>query len=318
MVTPTAMHPGQLDVPLATARALVAEQFPQWADLDVAPGPATGTVHAIYRIGSDLAARFPLQAEDVPTARRRLHAEAAANREILGRSRFPVPEPVALGEPGHGYPMPWAVQTWLPGRTADVADPGASPDFAHDLALFIADLRSLDTAGRRFDRPGRGGDLRAHDAWVQTCLGKSQGLLDVPRLGVLWSRLRELPRTAPDAMTHGDLMPGNVLVFGGRLAGVLDCGDVGPADPALDLVGAWHLLDAGPRRLLRDDLKCEDLEWERGKAWAVEQALGLVWYYVRTNPTMSRTGQRTLRRILADEDGADEDGADEPNQPDQR
>jgi aminoglycoside phosphotransferase (APT) family kinase protein len=85
-------------------------------------------------------------------------------------------------------------------------------------------------------------------------------------------------------MTHGDLMPGNLLVSRGRLAGVLDTGSLAPADPALDLVGAWHLL-----------------EWERGKAWAFEQAMGLVAYYAATNPTMSRIGRRTLDRILADE-----------------
>jgi aminoglycoside phosphotransferase (APT) family kinase protein len=55
-------------------------------------------------------------------------------------------------------------------------------------------------------------------------------------------------------------------VSDGRLAGVLDVGDFGPADPALDLVIAWHLLEAGPRQALRDNLGCDDLQWERGKA----------------------------------------------------
>jgi len=113
--------------------------------------------------------------------------------------------------------------------------------------------------------------------------------------------MRTLPRgAAEDVMTHGDLIPGNVLVRGGRLAGILDAGGLGPADPALDLVGAWHLLDAGPRQALRDDLDRDDLEWERGKAWAFEQAMGLVWYYVDSNPAMSRMGRRTLERIVAD------------------
>jgi aminoglycoside phosphotransferase (APT) family kinase protein len=101
-------------------------------------------------------------------------------------------------------------------------------------------------------------------------------------------------------MTHGDLIPGNVLVRDGHLAGVLDVGGLGPADPALDLVAAWHLLEAGPRQSLRDDLGCDDLEGERGKAWAFEQAMGAVWYYAETNPAMSRMGRTTLERILAD------------------
>jgi aminoglycoside phosphotransferase (APT) family kinase protein len=84
---------------------------------------------------------------------------------------------------------------------------------------------------------------------------------------------------------------------------VLDTGGLAAADPALDLVGAWHLLESAPRQVLRSALGCGPLEWEPGKAWALEQAVGLVWYYVDSNPAMSRTGRRTLDRILEDEDG---------------
>jgi aminoglycoside phosphotransferase (APT) family kinase protein len=160
-------------------------------------------------------------------------------------------------------------------------------------------VRAIGTRGRTYGGRGRGGELQSQDEWVQTCLSRSERLLDVPRLRLLWSVLRDLPRGAgPDVMTHGDLIPGNVLVSGGRLAGVIDVGGLGPADPALDLVGAWHLLEDGPRQVLRDDLGCDDLEWERGRAWAYAQAIGLVWYYVQSNPVMSRLGRRTLDRLL--------------------
>ena len=101
-------------------------------------------------------------------------------------------------------------------------------------------------------------------------------------------------------MTHGDLIPGNVLVSDGRLAGVLDVGGLGPADPAVDLVCAWHLLEAAPRRLLRQELGCDDVEWARGRAWAFEQAMGAVWYYAESNQPMSRMGRRTLARLMAE------------------
>jgi aminoglycoside phosphotransferase (APT) family kinase protein len=295
------MHADQLAVPVAMVRALVAEQFPTWQGLPVRSIASQGTVNAIFRIGDHLAARFPLQPVDVQATRRWLAAEQRAARTLLGRTRFPTPEPVAVGEPGAGYPLPWSVQTWLPGMVATAHDPGASVAFAHDLAEFISDVRAIDTGGRTFRGGGRGGDLRSHDAWMETCFGHSEGLLDVPRLRRMWSVMRNLPRgAAPDAMTHGDLIPGNVLVSGGRLAGVLDVGGLGPADPALDLVGAWHLLDAGPRQALREVLGCGDLEWERGKAWAFEQAMGAVWYYRDSNPPMSQMGRRTLDRIVAD------------------
>lgn len=117
----------------------------------------------------------------------------------------------------------------------------------------------------------------------------------------LWEGMRDLPRGAdPDVMSHRDLIPGNVLVRGDRLAGVLDVGGLGPADPALDLIGAWHLLDAGPRMIFRGLMGCSDIEWARGRAWAFIQAMGAVWYYVDSNPEMSRWAMRTLARVTVE------------------
>ncbi len=294
------MHANQLTVSPETARTLVDEQFPEWRGLPITSIAHHGTVNAIFRIGDHFTARFPLQPGHVDSTRRQLESEAEAARELAGRTRFPTPEPVALGEPGAGYPLPWSVQTWLPGVVATDEDPGGSVAFAHDLADLINGLRAIDTRGRTFAGKGRGGDLQSHDAWMETCFKHSERLLDVRRLRQMWEDLRSLPRKAGDVMTHSDLIPGNVLVSAGRLAGILDVGGFGPADPALDLVSAWHLLEAGPRQVLRLDLECDDLEWERGKAWAFAQAMGLVWYYLETNPVMSRMGQRTLERILAD------------------
>ncbi|MCG7523538.1 aminoglycoside phosphotransferase family protein [Streptomyces sp. OfavH-34-F] len=292
------MHDDQVELTVDVVAALVREQFPQWGGERIRPLASTGTVNGIFRIGEGLSARFPLRLVEADEAQRVLEREARASAELAAVSPFPVPEPVALGEPGAGYPMPWAVQTWLPGVVAFEADPGGSGAFAEDLAAFITALRAADTRGRVFDGDNRGGVLTDHDAWVARCFEESEGLLDVPRLRRMWGELRELPRKAPDVMSHGDLIPGNVLVGGGRLGGVLDTGGFGPADPALDLVGAWHLLQAGPRDVLRRALGCDELEWERGKAWAFEQAMGLVWYYAESNPQMSAMGRRTLDRIL--------------------
>lgn len=292
------MHADQVDVTADIVATLVREQFPRWSGRAIRLLPSTGTVNAIFRIGDDLSARFPLRLADAAEALAVLEEEARASAELAEVSPFPVPEPVALGEPGPGYPMPWSVQTWLPGTVASDADASGSHAFAEDLAAFISALRNAGTRGRSFSGDNRGGVIADHDDWMAKCFKESEGLLDVPRLRRAWNRFRELPRTSADVMSHGDLIPGNVLVTRDRLGGVLDTGGFGPADPALDLVGAWHLLESGPRQVLRQALRCDDLEWERGKAWAFEQAMGLVWYYVESNPSMSRLGRRTLDRIL--------------------
>jgi aminoglycoside phosphotransferase (APT) family kinase protein len=292
------VHADQLTVSAGTVRGLVGEQFPRWRGLPVRAVPAQGTVNAIFRIGDRLAARFPLRPGDAGEVWRELAAEAAAARELAGRTRFATPEPVALGEPGPGYPLPWSVQTWVPGTPAQPDHPAGSDAYARDLAELVRGIRAIDTRGRTFAGPGRGGDLRAHDAWVETCFERSEGLLDVPALRRTWAELRELPRVAADVMCHGDLIPGNVLVAGDRLTGVIDVGGLGPADPALDLVAAWHLLDPGPRGVFRAGLGCPDLDWARGRGWAFEQALGAAWYYAGTNPAVARMGQRTLDRLV--------------------
>ncbi|MFB6985683.1 aminoglycoside phosphotransferase family protein [Streptomyces sp. NPDC056304] len=292
------MHDDQVEVTTETVAALVREQFPQWSGKEIQLLKSSGTVNTIFRIGNDLSARFPLRLVDAAEKRVFLQREAEASAELAQVSPIPSPQPVALGEPGAGYPMPWSVQTWLQGTVAWDADPSGSHAFAQDLADFIEALRKADTRGRRFNGQGRGGVLGDHDAFMEKSFTESEGLLDVPRVRRMWGRFRELPRESDDVMSHGDLIPGNVLVSGGRLSGVLDGGSFGPANPALDLVAAWHLLQEGPRDVLRQALGCDDLEWERGKAWAFAQAMGLVWYYVESNPTMSRTGKQTLDRIL--------------------
>lgn len=296
------MHEGQLALDVGQVRRLVASQFPQWAGLPVHPVASAGTVNALFRIGEGLVARFPLVGADAEAVRRDLELEAERAAELAGGTSVPTPVPIALGEPGEGYGLSWSVQTWLPGTDAFTDDPGGSFAFADDLASFVLELRGLDTRGRRFDGSGRGGDLGAHDDWMETCFAHSAGLLDVAAVRGLWQELRVLPPSGPDVMSHTDLIPGNVLVSEDRLAGVLDGGGFRAADPALDLVAAWHLLEPGPRRVFRDAIGCTDLEWDRGRAWALEQAMGAAWYYVQTNPAMSRMGMRTLERLLAARD----------------
>ena len=66
------MHEGQLTVSVGVVRELVADQFPRWRGLEVrAVGPG-GTVNAIFRIGDELAARFPLVAAEYGPVRARL------------------------------------------------------------------------------------------------------------------------------------------------------------------------------------------------------------------------------------------------------
>jgi aminoglycoside phosphotransferase (APT) family kinase protein len=292
------MHQGQLDVTVELVEGLVNEQFPEWSGLTVRAVPSHGTVNALFRIGDGLVARFPILPGDAATVRQELEDEAEAARRLRAMSPYPTPEPIAIGAPGSGYPLPWAVQTWVDGTIAYDADVAGSTAFAEDLARFVLALRAQPTEGRVFTGSWRGGVLTSQDEYVAEGLERSRGMIDVDELARLWADLRTTPRTEPDAWTHRDLMPGNLLAKDGRLAGIIDVGTFTVSDPAMDLQPAWNLLDPTAREAFRTALGSDDAEWRRGMGWSFAQAIGCLWYYVETNPVMSRTAHHTLTALL--------------------
>jgi aminoglycoside phosphotransferase (APT) family kinase protein len=285
------MHPGQLDVTTELVTRLIRSQFPEWRDLPVSAIRSHGTVNALFRIG-------PIQPGDPAATRKDLEEEADAARRLHAISPYPTPQPIELGDPGEGYPMPWAVYSWLTGTIAYDADVAGSTGFAEDLATFVRALRAVATGGRVFTGSWRGGVLTTHDDDVAEHLERSRGMIDVDALARLWADLRTTPRTEPDVWAHRDLMPGNLLAENGRLAGIIDVGTFTAADPAIDLAPAWNLLEPDARAAFRSALGSDDDEWRRGMGWSFAQAIGCLWYYVETNPVMSRTAHHTLTALL--------------------
>ena len=296
------LHGNQVKIDIELASALVREQFPCFANEEILPLHSAGTNNAVFRIGAGHAARFPLKLMDPETCERRLRSESVAMIELGECCPVPTPQPAGIGRASADYPMPWLLQSWIEGAVATPDGLGGSTIFALDLARLVTSLRAADVKGRRFDGRGRGGHLPDHDDWMEECFHKSKGLLDVARLRRLWSDFRDLPSSGVEVMSHKDLIPANLLVKGERLTGVLDGGDFGPADPALDCVVGWHLLDRERRSIFRNAAGIGELEWARGAAWAFQQAMGLVWFYKETNPAMSALGRSTLQRLLEDAD----------------
>src|SRR5579859_6000663 len=153
------MHADEVDTDASLVRRLLAAQFPQWAELPIAPVLSSGTDNAMYRLGDDLAVRLP----------RIYWAVDDKEREWLPRlaPHLPLAIPVTLatGEPGEGYPWRWAVCQWLEGENATIerlADPSQA---ARDLARFIIALREIDPTGGPSAEPGaRGASLATRDA----------------------------------------------------------------------------------------------------------------------------------------------------------
>ncbi|MGI8828870.1 MAG: phosphotransferase [Candidatus Limnocylindria bacterium] len=108
------------------------------------------------------------------------------------------------------------------------------------------------------------------------------------------------PYVGPPVLVHADLLPANLLVRNGRLTAVIDLGTRRGGDPAADLTPAWHLFDRNSRRIWRGEPEPDDATWARARGWALEQAIGALHYYQRTNPGMMAAAQHTLRALFDD------------------
>jgi aminoglycoside phosphotransferase (APT) family kinase protein len=294
---PVRMHADQVDITAGTVAGLVAAQFPQWRDQPVRAVVSHGTVNALFRLGGEIVLRFPLRPS--PGLRDELAREQGNARRVAAHVPVEVPVPLAIGEPGEGYGGPWAAYRWVKGDTASSESVGGSGGFARDLAGFVRALQRMGTGGRGWDGRSRGGPLRGRDADVRDALARSAHLTDTGRIARLWERCLAAPRhDAADVWIHADLMPGNLLVRGGRLAAVIDLESLCLGDPAVDLMPAWNLLDSRAREAYRRELGAGGALWERGRGWAIVQAIVALPYYVDTNPVMAGTARHTLNAVL--------------------
>jgi aminoglycoside phosphotransferase (APT) family kinase protein len=212
-----------------------------------------------------------------------------------------LPAPLAVGHPAEGYPFHWSVQEWLPGESASYTI-GDLVQAAVDLAGFIRALRGVDTTGA-FPRPrhSRGGPLAENDEQVRHSIAELGHRIDGRAALRSWLESLSAPAWAgPEVWVHGDLLPGNLLVVGGRLSAVIDFGSLNVGDPACDLQPAWNMFAGPSRARFRAELAADDAAWLRGRGWALCQAVAALPYYWDTNPGLIRQASHALAQVLAD------------------
>jgi aminoglycoside phosphotransferase (APT) family kinase protein len=280
-------------------RRLIAGRFPRWARLPLKRVPSGGTVNAMYRLGDDMVVRLPLMAggaEDVTRERDWLP-------RLAPLLPTPVPEVLAAGEPAEEYPWPWAVYRWLPGENPVEGALSEPVRLAEELAAFVAAMRGVGLPGA--PPAHRGGALASLDAETRAAIEELRGIpeegVDCDAVTAVWDdALRASHRGGPPVWLHADLMPGNLLIAGGRPVSVIDFGCMGVGDPACDLFPAWNLLPAGARKVFRDALGEDDASWARGRARTLSQALIALPYYRNTNQAMARNARHVIREVLAE------------------
>ena len=98
----------------ALVSQLVASQFPEWADLRLTPVELDGWDNTTFRLGDELSVRLPSAGAYVP----QIEKEHRWLPYLAPWLPLRIPEPVARGIPGCGFPRPWSVYRWLPGEVA--------------------------------------------------------------------------------------------------------------------------------------------------------------------------------------------------------
>ncbi len=266
--------------------ALLASQLPDLARLPLGER-FDGWDCAMFRLGGGLAVRLPR----TEAAVRFLLAETLWVPQLGLAWDFPHPEFVAAGEPGHGYPWPWAVVTWLPGLTALEVPLLASEGRAVGKAL--AEVHVAAPADAPFNDEqsislaARDAKTRERIARVAAFSGPAGVRLDADAALALWEAGLEAEvgqasaGVVVDAVwSHADFHGANVLSVDGRFGGIVDWGSMAACDPAVDLGFMYTLMpgegvEAALAAYGEATGRVDDALVARARAVGVAKALGV-------------------------------------------
>ncbi len=269
---------------------LVAAQHPDLlGDVRIV---ANGWDNVVARLGDEHLVRMPRRALSAPL----VEHEARWLPVLAPLLPVPIPVPVRVGSPTDEYPWTWVISPWLPGipltavfvadRRALAADLGRAHSALHVRA-------SIDAPAN----PVRGVPLVEREAVARE--GFAQLERGAELATVLDDGLAAEPWTGPDVWIHGDPHPGNLLATAdGRLAAMIDFGDLTAGDPATDLAIAWLAFDAeGRAAYSAAHSPVDDATWRRARAWAAILAAAFV-LQSDDDPAMAAIGHHGVVEVL--------------------
>lgn len=274
------MHQGEVEVDDALVRRLLASQMPELAHRPITRIEPWGTDNGIWRLGDELVVRLPR----IRWATGQIDREAMWLPRLAPHLPVAVPEPVAVGEPGEGYPYRWAVHRWIPGIGAALDRIDDPVTFALELADLVGTLQRLRTDGAPA-ASNRARPLAEYDAATRAAIERASHLIDAAAATAVWEEAVAAPahHGAP-VWVHGDL-EGNCLVRDGRLCGLVDWGSACAGDPAVDVQVVWSpLFTDESRRAFLAAIDVDGATVARSRGAAINQACAALPYYLHTYP----------------------------------
>ncbi|MGE5603408.1 MAG: aminoglycoside phosphotransferase family protein [Nitrososphaerales archaeon] len=293
------MPPSRSDINVSLVRQLIAEQFPQWADLPIVPVEPDGWDNRTFRLGQDLSVRLPSAAGYAA----QVEKEHRWLPRLAPHLPLPIPVPLAMGLPAPHYPWPWSVYRWLDGETATLERIRDERRFAADLAQFLVALQQIDPAGG--PPPGahnffRGAPPAVYDGETRQAIATLDGEIDARTATAVWETALSTTWQGSPVWVHGDVAAGNLLADGGQLSAVIDFGSSAVGDPACDLTIAWTLLSHEGREAFRSALPLDSGAWARARGWAVWKALITFVKHRGTNPVEAAKARHVIIEVVSD------------------
>jgi aminoglycoside phosphotransferase (APT) family kinase protein len=287
------------DITADLAARLIADQFPRWADLPIRPVEVDGVDNTTFRLGQTMSVRLP----SAERYREQVDKEHRWLPILAPQLPLPIPEPLAKGAPGCGYPWSWSVYRWIDGAPATAEGIADMPKFAADLADFLTALYRAGPAGG--PGPGthnffRGGPVAVCDDQTQAALAALDGHIDTGLAAEVWQAALRSVFPGPPVWFHGDAQPGNLLVRDGRLSAVIDFGTAGVGDPACDATIAWTFLSGESRDVFKERMPFDEATWVRGRGWAIWKAMIVLVRSLEDDPADAAFTTGVIEAILAD------------------
>lgn len=282
------MPAADVEVTVELVRELLRAQHPDLAALPLAP-LAHGWDNELFRLGDELIVRLP----------RRTSAAALMENElrwlpvIARHCSLPISVASRRGIPGDGYPYAWSVVPYLPGRP--VGETMLDEASARVLGRFVRELH-VEAPTHAPRNPLRGVPLGCRHDRFEQAIAALAPRRDVALLRATWQRCLETPAwEGPPVWLHGDLHALNVLCDGRQICGVIDFGDLGAGDPAVDLVIAFTSFGDRDRAVFLDECAADPPMIERARGWAL--ALGAL-FAASDDPALARLGDRALANAI--------------------
>jgi len=286
------MHQDEIPVSGELVARLIALQHPEFAGLPLRRVKSTGTVNAIFRLGDQYCVRLPR----LPWAGQALRTEWDVLSVVAPHVTLAVPEVVAMGTPDEGYPLPWAVYRWIPGRPWDDS-PVDERENTQALAGFVTQLHAIPVVGN--PPPAGRQPLAEVDQMTIEAIKACGDDIDVEAVLRVWRDAVEgEPWDGERVWIHADLLKPNLIIDGGQLTAIIDFGSAGVGDPAFDVIPAWAVLTRETRDWFRELLKVDDAIWHRARGYALHQAALITPYYRHSNPAFAEQAKQTIANLL--------------------